>query len=213
MAKTASPISSTPRTERRRGRRGFTLTEVLISFGISSIILTGVMTTFVMMGRSGALAQNYTELEVEARKALELFSREARMSYIITAYDSNSVTFSIPDRTWDRKGGGAGAYSATYQFDATSKVMTRTGPPIHDPSLPIEKTVLVKNVTSIGTTPFIRYFRYITTGYQTGFTSNFATSANEIKQVELNFIAQRNTRTVATATDKVMSARFILRNK
>ncbi|WP_158277599.1 prepilin-type N-terminal cleavage/methylation domain-containing protein [Opitutus sp. ER46] len=209
----ASPTSSTRRADRRRDHRGFTLTEIIISAGLAAIILTGVMTTFVMMGRTGALAQNYTELEVEARKALELFSREARMARGVSAYSATSVTLQIPDTSASRTGTGAGAYSVTYTFDTNAQTFTRTGPPITAPSGASATTVLVKNVHQVGTTEYIRYFRYVGSGYQTGFTTNAATNNAEIKQVELTFVAQRSARTVATATDKVLSARFILRNK
>ena len=209
----AFQTSSSPRT-RRSGTRGFTLAELLISFGISSVILAAVMSTFLMMGRTGALAQNYTELEVEARKALELFSREARMAYLVSAYSSDSVTFKIPDSSPVRNGTGAGSYDVTYAFNSVSHVLTRRGPPINDPTQAVVTTTVVDNIHPITSTPYIRYFRYVSSGYQSGFTSNFASSASEIKQIELNFVAKRAaTKTVATATDKVLSARFILRNK
>ena len=199
---------------RLASRRGFTLTELLIGFGISSFILTGVMTTFVMMGRTGVLAQNYTELEVEARKALELFSREVRQAYNVSSYSSTSVTLRLPDTTSDRTGTGSGAYNVTYTFDTANKKFTRTGPPTSNPSGTSATTTLVTNVQQIGTTNYINYYRYVTNGgYQNGFQTNTARSATEIKQIELNFIAQRTANTVVSATDKVLSARFILRNK
>lgn len=175
------------------------------------------MTTFLMMGRTGVLAQNYTELETEARKALETFSREARMACDVTAYGNSTVTLTIPDTTENRTGNATGSYSVTYAFatDASTNAMSfkRTGPPITNPSGASSTTRLVTYVQQIGTQPYIRYFRYDNTGYQNGYDSNLATSKTEIKQIELNFIAQRTSTTVATATDKVLSARFILRNK
>lgn len=214
MHKTVSRISSTPST-RPADRRGFTLVEVLIGFALASIILTGVMTTFLMMTRTGVLAQNYTELEAEARKALETFSREARMAYDVGSYSSTSVTLKIPDTTENRTGNvtTSGAYSVTYTFDRANSLFKRTGPPITNPSGTVSTTTLVTNVKQIGTQDYIRYFRYDNTGYQDGSAGQTATSTTEIKQIELNFIAQRSSTTVATATDKVLSARFILRNK
>src|SRR3954467_9893705 len=119
MVKMDSPISSTPRIDRRRG---FTLVEVLISASLASILMAGVMSTFLMMGRSGMNLQNYTELEAQARKALELFSREVRLAYAVSAYSTTSVTLSIPDTSATRTGAG---YSVTYTFDTTSHRFTR----------------------------------------------------------------------------------------
>ncbi len=48
----------------------------MVSAGISAFIMAGVMSSFLMMGRTGANMRNYTELEGQARRALELFSRE-----------------------------------------------------------------------------------------------------------------------------------------
>jgi Tfp pilus assembly protein PilW len=216
MAKLAYPISSTRRIERTRSTAGFTLVEILIGFALASFIMTGVMTTFLMMGRSGVLAQNYTELEVEARKALQTFSREARMANAITnityvsGVGNTSITLAIPDTSWDRT---VTAYSVTYTFDTDAKSFKRTGPPLTDPTGASTTTTLVTNVKQITGQDYIRFFRYDNVGYQGNYTTNFATSTDEIKQVELNFVAQRTSTTVATATDKVLSARFILRNK
>jgi Tfp pilus assembly protein PilW len=183
----------------------------MISAALASILLAGVLSTFVMMGRTGANMQNYTELEAQARKALELFSREVRLAYAVTAYSSTSVTLSIPDTSSARN---AFAYSVTYTFDSANKKFTRTGPPIDNPAGTSASTDLITNVQPITGVNPLNYYRFVTGGgYQNGFTSNTAANSTEIKQVELNFVAQRQSTTVAAATDKVLSARYILRNK
>ncbi len=213
MSKMASLTSSTRRTEAAASNHGFTLVEVLIAFGLSSILLTGIMTTFLMMGRTGKLAENYTELEIEARKALETFSRDARQANgIASGWGDSTVTFSISDSSSNRT---TVAYYVRYSFDDTNKTFSRQ---VLDTSLnPTgNATTLVTNVTHIDTSnPYLRYFKYIgsSSGYSSSYTTNYANTTTEIKQVELNFIAQRTNITVATATDKVLSARFILRNK
>ena len=72
----------------------------------------------------------------------------------------------------------------------------------------------------IAGTPFLNYYRYVKPtsyplgqGYFDGFTTNTATNAREIKQVEVSFLLRQQSVTVAAATNKVLSARFILRNK
>jgi hypothetical protein len=184
---------------------------VLIATSLASILLAGVLTTFLMMGRNGVNLQNYTELEAQARKALELFSREVRLAYAVTAYSSTTVTLSIPDTSSNRT---TLLYSVTYTFDTGTNKFTRTGPPADNPAGASSTTTLISNVRQIsGTNPF-NYYRYVTSGgYQTGYTTNTAANTTEIKQIEINFVAQRASTTVVTATDKVMSARFIVRNK
>ncbi len=184
----------------------------MIAAVLSVIILAAVLSTFLMILRTGANASNYVELEAQARKALEIFSQEVRMANSVgSGYSSTSVTLGIPDASSNPN---TVAYSVTYTFDTTKDEFIRTGPPLDDPTGPVSSTVLVDGVQPIpGVNPF-NYYRYVTTGgYVDGFTDNTAASATEIKQIEINFLATRTNVTVNTATNKVLSARFILRNK
>ncbi len=95
-----------------RRRRGFTLVELLVAAGLSGFILSGILTTFVMLGRSGYNAANYSIMEAEARRALETFSEEARLSSNITWNGSNSITLTVVN--------AAGTYLVTYAYDTTS---------------------------------------------------------------------------------------------
>jgi Tfp pilus assembly protein PilW len=172
-----------------------------------------------MIGRTGANIQNYTILEANARKALETFSREVRLAYGVAAGATNtSVTLNIPDTTSTRNGTGADSYNVTYTFDSTAGTLSRTGPPIDSPTGASSTMVLVKNVQQIPTSPatnFLNYYRYVTgAGYAGGFVSNTASSVTEIKQIEVSFLLKvQSAVNVTTATNKVLSARFILRNK
>jgi Tfp pilus assembly protein PilW len=184
----------------------------MISAFLSTIILAAILSTFLMILRTGANASNYSELEIQARQALELFSREVRLANSVgSGYSATSVTLGIPDTSSSRT---SVAYSVTYTFDTTNRQFTRTGPPPTNPSGASATTVLMTGVEQIsGVNPF-NYYRYVTTGgYVDGFRTNTASSATEIKQIEINFVAKRTNTTVATATNKVLSARFILRNK
>lgn len=184
----------------------------MISAVLSVIVLAAVLSTFLMIVRTQANAANYVDLESEARYALEIFSQEARMADSVgSAYSSTSVTLGIPDSS---SSSTSVAYSVTYTFDTAAGTFTRTGPPINDPTGPVSTTVLINGVQEIpGVNPF-NYYRYVTTGgYVDGFQNNTAANATEIKQIEINFIAKRSNVTVSAATNKVLSARFILRNK
>src|SRR3954463_13274544 len=90
-AKAASMTISTRRTD----RRGFTLTELIIAATISTFVLAGVLSAFLMIGRSGYLASSYSELESETRRGLEIFGEDVRKSTDITWTTSQSVTLTI----------------------------------------------------------------------------------------------------------------------
>ena len=217
MVKTGFQISSIPPTN----QCAFTLVEVMIGASISSFLLLGVVSTFLLMGRTGANIANYTDIEAKARKSLEFFSREVHNTHAVASYSGTSVTLNIPDTSGDPHGTGTGAYTVTYTFDTVNKLLTRTGPPIDDPTGTSATTTLISGVELVqGMTSFLNYFRYVrqTTyplgqGYLDGFTSNTAANTLEIKQIEVNFLLKKRDITVAAATNKVLSARFILRNK
>ena len=65
------------RISRRRGRAAFTLVEMMIGTTLGSIILGGVLMTFLTMGRNGYNAANYSMMEAEARRALDLIETAA----------------------------------------------------------------------------------------------------------------------------------------
>ncbi len=220
MEKPASQISSTRRTE-SWSRSGFTLVEVLIGASLSTGLLAGVLSTVLLLGRTSANIVNYSDIEARARKSLEQFSREVRLAYDVPTFSGTSVTLSIPDTTSAPKGTGTGAYTVTYTFDSVNRLLTRNGPPIDNPTGTVETTTLIADVQQIpGGTSFLKYYRYVKPtsyplgqGYVDGFAVNTATTNREIKQIEVSFLLRRESVTVAAATNKVLSARFILRNK
>lgn len=219
MENPAFQIFSTRRTN-RRPQRGFTLVEVMVGASISTFLLVGVLGTVLLMGRSSANIVNYSDIEAKARQSLEYFSREARIAYDVPAYGASSVTLSIPDTTSAPKGTGTGAYTVTYAFDAANGLLTRTGPPINNPTGTSATETVLTGVQQISGTPFFNYYRYVKPtsyplgqGYIDGFSNNTAANAREIKQVEVSFLLRKSNVTVTAATNKVLSARFILRNK
>lgn len=182
-------------------RRAFTLVEVLIAATLSTVVLAGVLSTFLMMGRTGANLANYAQLEAEARKALDLFGQDVRMAKNVNwggvvPSDATSVilTISAPPAPI-----GGADWEVTYYWDTVVSSPTyhsfirRVGP---NPG-----AVLIRNVN-----------RFKFNAYKVGSTG-VAINAPETKQIQLSLTASRTSTTVVTATDVVLSARFILRNK
>ena len=193
----------------------------MIGASISSFLLIGVLSTFLLMGRTSANIVNYTDIEAKARESLEYFSREVHNAHAVASYSGTSVTLNTPDTSADPHGTGTGAYTVTYAFDPVNKLLTRTGPPIDNPAGISETTALISGVELVpGRTSFLEYFRYVrqTTyplgqGYVDGFSTNTAANKLEIKQIEVSFLIRKRDITLVAATNKVLSARFILRNK
>ncbi|MBI2812975.1 MAG: hypothetical protein HYX71_01675 [Opitutae bacterium] len=172
------------------GEGGFTLVELMIGASLGSFILAGVLSTFLFMGRSGANLQNYNDMESQARKALEYFAEDTRQASGVTwGSDSNSITLTV---------NGA---SVAYVYDPSTRIFYRR-----------DSTVTRSLVTGITSFAFTAY--NINGASVAISTAAERTAANgTTKQLQLSLEAARNSQTVVAATNTVLSARFVLRNK
>src|SRR2546425_730389 len=94
----ASMTTSTSRIRAgldRRRQGGFTLVELAVATGLSSIVLTGIVSSFVLMGKNAYNAANYSMMEMESRRALQTFTQEARMADNVIWTSDRSVTLSV----------------------------------------------------------------------------------------------------------------------
>ncbi|MDO8540547.1 MAG: prepilin-type N-terminal cleavage/methylation domain-containing protein [Opitutaceae bacterium] len=188
-------ITSTSRTNARR--RGFTLVEIMVSTGLSTIVMTGVLSSFILMGKNSYNAANYSVMEAESRRALETFTEEARMASNITWTSSNSVTLSVVNDT--------STYLVTYAYDtgssgSTAKCFYRR---LGDSSSTQPAQILVRSVTDFA---FRRY--KVVNG------SDFSAANDlETKQLQITLRTVRTGTTTVNATNAVLSARVVLRNK
>lgn len=196
---------------------GFTIVELMIGATVAGLVMAGVLTTFLMMARTGINLQNYADIEAQSRKALEIFGQEVRAAHEVTSANATSVTLSIPDASARRD---TTAYSVTYRFDNAAGVLTRNGPPLGQPAGAVSTSLLLTDAHQITDISPFQYFRYVNPvtyppghGYADGFTANIANNVAEIKQIEFNIRVTRESVTVPTASNGVVSARFILRNK
>lgn len=173
---------------RRRGVRGFSMVEVMIGGALASIILAGTLSTFLFLGRSGANLRNYNDMEAQARKSLEIFAEDTRQASSVTWTSGTSVMLVV---------NAANIYYSYASGNFTRKTSTGT-------------TTLLTGITTFN------FSAYDING--SGITDFSTTEArtianNATKQVQISLSAARATQTVTTATNIVLSARYVLRNK
>jgi Tfp pilus assembly protein PilW len=188
---------SRTKSSSRSARSGFSLVEVMIAAGLSGFILVAILSAFLMIGRSGYNASNYCTMEAEARRALERFSQEARLAKTIVWNSANSVTLTVIS--------SSGNYDVTYAYDtsangATAKSFYRLPGAAASTST---RLVLVRNVTDFA---FRRYKVVNGVDYS-------AANELETKQIQITLRATRSGVTTVDATNAVLSARVVLRNK
>ena len=180
----------------RRPHRAFSLVEVMIGASIGSFVLLGVLSTFLMLGRSGVNINNYSAMDAQTRKAIEDFAQDVRMASAITFNSATSITLTVPDNytttsnqvtyAWDNTAG-----SSTFHYFYRVPGASATGTP---------KTTYIANVTAF---TFLRYDRLNAT----------ATTDTATKRIQISMTVTSSNTTVVAATDTTISASFILRNK
>ena len=219
------PVTSTTRhsTDRRR-LGGFTLPELLVTILILSLISGAVLSSFIFFNKSGINVGRYNDLNRQTRLALERFAVDTRMAASISSFASKQLTLVVPI---DESGG---SYTVTYSFledsygtpelrrtfarQVTASSNTSIMPIDANPmplvtGLAVDSGGLVKAA-----------FRRYKVGSPTAATASSPTipqAANnlETKQINIDIEAERRTDAtiVARASNVVLSARYVLRNK
>jgi Tfp pilus assembly protein PilW len=177
--------------------RGFSLVELIVASGISSFVMVGVLSSFVLIGQNSYNAANYSIMETEARRALEMFTQEARMADNITWNNAYSVTLSVVE--------ASGSTLVTYAYDSGTTGTTaqcfyrKTG----DSTSTATPLVLLRNVSEFA----FRRYKVINGADYT------ASNDLETKQLQIALRTVRTGVTTVKATNAVLSARVVLRNK
>ncbi len=182
-------ITPLPTRKSRVGSRGFTLVELMIGAGLSSFILAGVLSTFLFIGRSGANVQNYNDMESQARKALENFAEDTRQASAIVWNSAVSVGLTVNGAT------------ITYAYDSAAKTYSRTDA--------TSTRILVSGITSFN----FSAYNISGTALPLASAADLAAANGSTKQLQISLEAARTSTTVVAATNTVLSARFIMRNK
>jgi Tfp pilus assembly protein PilW len=171
--------------------RAFTLVEVMVGSTLASFVLAAVLSTFLFMGRSGANLRNYSDMESQARRSLEMFAEDVRQASAISWASSVSITLTV----------NSAAIGYSYNSGTGTFVRTVGG----------TSTNLITGITS-GSFSFKAY-NVAGSEMPLASAANLTAAGSSTKQLQISLEASRTTQTVTSATNLVLSARYILRNK
>lgn len=190
-----------PATNRRRTRSlraGFTLVEVLLATAITAIAMSAILATTMAIARAGFRVDQYAEMENQSRKCLELFAQDARMAKSIAWLGTNSIQLTIPVDDTD-----------------TLPPLVRTYTYLPDEHRFVRVTGANTENLLTGVDEFLLM------GYKVDGDSAFDPAApptdwsvvnNDTKQLQLSISCVRTQGPQVRSSQKVISARFILRN-
>lgn len=180
--------TTTPRASRyreRSARAGFTLVEVLITVVISSIILSAILSSYIFLAKSCISIGDYSEMDTEARQSLEIFSREVRQAQNISGFSTKGCTLEVAML--------GSSYKVQYLYVPADKTFYRAYGTAQEKAL----------ITGIDAFKLQRFnLKHLA-----------AVNDLETKQLQLDVRSERKGSPKFRATNNVLSARFIMRNK
>lgn len=194
---------------KNNSRSGFSLVEVLVALTISTFILASSYATLISLAKGSESMINYTEMNAQARYALEIFGRDARMADDVHTFTDS--TFVLKRKIWDREDDRYETRFVAYFFEPTAETFTRVvydtmikaGKEVPDWDRPLEEKILVFWMKDLD----FDYFPLVDTG-----TNDQAKTPLEVKHVRLKAKIQTNVLNLIN-TDDIISARFMMRNK
>lgn len=166
----------------------------MVSTALASFLLMAVLTSFLFLGRTGANMQSYIDMETQARRAIETFAQDVRMAKDATWNSQDSLTLTVVTSSGTTE-------TRTYLYNSTAGTFTRTAGS--------DTRTLLTGISSFSFTAY----KINTDTIALNDSSTLATASMLTKQVQISLRAVRSNQTVVDATNSVISARFILRNK
>ncbi len=189
---------------------GFTIGELLVGVGLSLIVMTGVLSSYVFVARSynrtiGFGMANQPTLEAQGRRTLAWWAQDVQMASAVTSPSASEVTLTVP-----RSDGGT--KNVTYYFNSSASAVS-----VYSVTVPATSLVRIDRDTSTALTLHSSLLTCVFSYYDT-IGNPYTTYVNYlpgIKRVAVAFTAQAGSSVNSTLTQvyKSASPRLVLRNK
>ncbi len=179
----------------------FTLAEVLIASTLTVMVMSGVMSSVVMTMRTGYHVGQYTDMEDQSRQSLEIFGRDVRMAKSVTWVSANSIDLTLPTST---EGNGTVVY--TYTYNPVTKEFWRTANGRSQRLISGVDSLEIHGYQLTGEPVF-------TADHMPANAFDWIVAGSSTKQIELSVSSSRQQGRNINTAQKIISARFILRNK
>ncbi len=182
--------------------RGWTLVEVMVAVGLSSLVLAAVASVTIYTARTSAAMINYTDLDSKSRYALDVISRELREATAVVSFQTNATTKIL---TLTNAIDGE-LVNLTYDSKAGTVVLSRTGQ---------NDLVALTECDQWGFKLFQRTPIVTSTNvvYYPATNGSGALDLNLCKLISLSWKCSRTILAQKVNTESVQASQIVLRNK
>jgi prepilin-type N-terminal cleavage/methylation domain-containing protein len=98
---------------------GFTLVEVIVSMGLSAIVLTGILSGYTFLGRNLTRLVNRQDQEAKSRQAFSIFAKDVSVATQVTAGSDTALNLKTLTS-------GGSISNVVYSYNAATGTLTRT---------------------------------------------------------------------------------------
>ncbi len=171
-----------------------TLVEILIATAVGTIVLAVVAGLTLFSARSFLALNNYSDLDIRSRIALDTMSQEIRQANEVTGYATNRLTFTITDVNGVTS-------TVTYSNNPVQKTVSRVSG--------VQSRVLLTQCDSL----IFTLFKRPASETDSPILITDPTQYSECKVVQITWVCSRSIRQQAVNTESVQSAEIIIRKK
>jgi Tfp pilus assembly protein PilW len=100
----------------QRSTLGFTLVEATIGAAIGSLIMAGVLSTYIMTAREFRAISNYWEIHIDGRHAVDQFALDLRSAGNIGSFATNGPLVVVIPTGFNTDGSWTGSKNVTYRY-------------------------------------------------------------------------------------------------